>query len=83
MLRYDSTPSPSPSPSPPNPHCDPNQAVWNLWVALAFMWGWAAALLIIGLPIYENRKTFAAVLTCNTSAGGGAKKTTEVGKSSA
>tara|TARA_B110001469_G_C9519986_1_gene258845 strand:+ start:586 stop:729 length:144 start_codon:yes stop_codon:yes gene_type:complete len=47
------------------------------------MWGWAAALLIIGLPIYENRKTFAAVLTCNTSAGGGAKKTTEVGKSSA
>jgi hypothetical protein len=45
------------------------KAIWNLWVALAFMWGWAAALMIIGLPIYENRKTFAAVLTCNTSGG--------------
>ena len=33
------------------------------------MWGWAAAIMIIGLPIYENRKTFAAVLTCNTSGG--------------
>ena len=45
------------------------KAIWNLWVAVAFMWGWAAALMIIGLPIYENRKTFAAVLTCNTSGG--------------
>ena len=47
------------------------KAVYNLWVAVAFMWGWAAALMIIGLPVYENRKTFAAVLTCNT--GGGTK----------
>merc|ERR1712078_620889 len=31
------------------------KAIWNLWVAVAFMWGWAAALMIIGLPIYENR----------------------------
>ena len=42
------------------------KAVYNLWVAVAFMWGWAAALMIIGLPVYENRKTFAAVLTCNS-----------------
>ena len=45
------------------------KAIWNLWVAVAFMWGWAAALMIICLPIYENRNTFAAVLTCNKSRG--------------
>jgi len=62
------------------------KAVWNLWVALAFMWGWAAAIMIIGLPIYENRKTFMAVLTCNTSAGSGGaavKKSVEVGTTAA
>merc|ERR1719469_203924 len=42
------------------------KAVYNLWVAVAFMWGWAAAIIIIGLPLYENRTTFLAVLTCNT-----------------
>ena len=31
------------------------QAVYNLWVAVAFMWGWAAAIIIIGLPLYEHR----------------------------
>ena len=31
------------------------QAVYNLWVAVAFMWGWAAAIVIIGLPLYEQR----------------------------
>ena len=31
------------------------QAVYNLWVAVAFMWGWAAAIIIIGLPLYEQR----------------------------
>jgi len=41
------------------------KAVWNLWVAVAFMWGWAAAIMIIGLPLYENRKTFLAVMTCS------------------
>ena len=29
--------------------------MYNLWVAVAFMWGWAAALIIIGLPLYEHR----------------------------
>jgi len=41
------------------------KAVYNLWAALAFMWGWVAAIAIIGLPIYENRATFVAVMTCN------------------
>jgi len=61
------------------------KAVWNLWVAVAFMWGWAAAIMIIGLPIYENRSTFIAVLTCNTSAGGApaAKKSVEVATTAA
>ena len=44
------------------------KAVYNLWVAVAFMWGWIAALTIILLPIYENRTTFYAVMTCNTQA---------------
>lgn len=43
------------------------KAVYNLWVAVAFMWGWAAALFIILLPLWENRTTFIAVLTCNTA----------------
>merc|ERR1711933_234538 len=42
------------------------KAVYNLWVAIAFMWGWFAAIIIIGLPLWENRETFFAVLTCNT-----------------
>jgi len=42
------------------------KAVYNLWVAVAFMWGWFAAIIIIGLPLWENRGTFIAVLTCNT-----------------
>ena len=29
--------------------------MYNLWVAVAFMWGWAAAIVIIGLPLYEQR----------------------------
>ena len=29
--------------------------MYNLWVAVAFMWGWAAAIIIIGLPLYEHR----------------------------
>ena len=37
--------------------------MYNLWVAVAFMWGWAAALFIILLPLWENRTTFIAVRT--------------------
>merc|ERR1712072_1050916 len=44
------------------------KAVYNFWSAVAFMWGWIAAIIIIGLPIWENRSTFLAVLTCNTGA---------------
>ena len=40
------------------------KAIWNLWVAVAFMWGWAAALVIILLPLWENRTTFVAVPSC-------------------
>ena len=56
------------------------KAVWNLWVALAFMWGWAAAIMIIGLPIAENRKTFMSVLTCNPSGASGGAKSVEVNR---
>ena len=40
------------------------KAVYNLWVAVAFMWGWAAALVILLLPLWENRTTFVAVPSC-------------------
>jgi len=40
------------------------KAVYNLWASIAFMWGWSAALAIVLLPIYENKRTFIAVMTC-------------------
>lgn len=41
------------------------KAVYNLWCSVALMWGWVAAMVIIGLPIWENMTTVGAVLTCS------------------
>merc|ERR1712006_30235 len=41
------------------------KAVYNLWASIAFMWGWVASMMIVSLPIWENRKTIMAVLTCS------------------
>ena len=54
------------------------KAVYNLWASVAFMWGWIAAILIIFWPIYENRKTFVAVITCSPVSKGDLQKTKEV-----
>merc|ERR1711918_121874 len=54
------------------------KAVYNLWASVAFMWGWIAAILIIGWPIWENRKTFVAVITCSPMSKDQAQKTKEV-----
>lgn len=54
------------------------KAVYNLWASVAFMWGWIAAILIIFWPIYENRKTFIAVITCSPASKGDSQKTKEV-----
>jgi len=54
------------------------KAVYNLWASVAFMWGWIAAILIIFWPIYENRKTFVAVITCSPVSKGDPQKTKEV-----
>merc|ERR1712127_437904 len=68
------------------PDWEMSEEFLNSAKAWIIMWGWAAAIMIIGLPIYENRKTFMAVLTCNTSAGSGGaavKKSVEVGTTAA
>ena len=40
-----------------------DKALYSIWASVAFIWGWLAAIMIIGLPIYENRTTVLAVLT--------------------
>jgi len=50
------------------PWGDFSKACYAIWTSIAVMWGYLAAIVIITLPIYENRNTFWAVLTCNPSA---------------
>jgi len=50
------------------PWGDFSKACYAIWTSIAVMWGYLAAIIIITLPIYENRNTFWAVLTCNPSA---------------
>jgi Na+/proline symporter len=56
------------------------KAVYNLWASVAFMWGWTASIVICVLPLYENKKTFYAVLSCTpfTKEAALAKKEKEV-----
>jgi len=37
---------------------------FQIWCAVALMWGWCAALIIIWLPIYESSDGVIAVLMC-------------------
>jgi SSS family transporter len=43
------------------------KSTFQLWAAVALMWGWIAGLTIIFLPIYESFDGVWAVLTCNKS----------------
>jgi len=43
------------------------KSTFQLWAAVALMWGWIAGLTIILLPIYESFDGIWAVLTCNKS----------------
>jgi len=42
-----------------------SKAIYQLWTSVACMWGLVAAIVIIFMPLYENRDTVARVLTCN------------------
>jgi len=44
------------------------KAIYALWTAVAVIWGWLAALLIVFVPLWENRATFAQVISCQTAA---------------
>jgi len=40
-----------------------DKSLYAVWASLAFIWGWLAAIVIIGLPILENIETVIAVIT--------------------
>jgi len=40
-----------------------SKSLYGIWASVAFIWGWLAAIIIISLPLWENRKTILAVLT--------------------
>ena len=42
-------------------------AIYSLWASMALVWGWLAAVVIIGLPLYENKETIANVLHWKTA----------------
>merc|ERR1712050_25881 len=42
------------------------KSTFQLWVALALMWGWVGGLVIILLPIYESFSTIRDVLMLKT-----------------
>jgi len=52
------------------------KSTFQLWAAVALMWGWIAGLTIIFMPIYESFDGVWAVLTCNKA---GAKAKADVG----
>ena len=39
------------------------EALYSLWASVAVCWGYLAAIIIIGLPLYENSATITRVLT--------------------
>ena len=41
--------------------------IYSLWASVALVWGWLAAVVIIGLPLYENKETIANVLHWKTA----------------
>jgi len=41
-----------------------SESLYSLWASVALAWGFAGALIIVALPIYENIDTIQAVLTC-------------------
>jgi len=43
------------------------KSTFQLWAAVALMWGWVATLVIVFLPVYENVGTVVKVLKCDTS----------------
>merc|ERR1719310_1165201 len=40
------------------------KSTFQLWAAVALMWGWLAGLIIVILPIYENIDAVMAVIKC-------------------
>jgi len=40
-------------------------SIYSLWASIAVCWGYAAGIIIISLPIIENRATIWRVITCN------------------
>jgi len=42
-----------------------SKSLYSLWASIAFVWGWLAAIIIIALPIWENKATIFAVLSCS------------------
>jgi len=40
-----------------------SKSIWDLWASVAFMWGYAAAFIIIFLPIYEVKDTLISIIT--------------------
>ena len=49
------------------------KSTFQLWGSVALCWGWSAGLIIITLPLWENRASIIRVFMCDTSA---AKETT-------
>ena len=43
-----------------------SKSIFELWTSIAMMWGWTATIVIILLPIWENRHTVYNVITINT-----------------
>ena len=44
-----------------------SKSIYSLWASVALVWGWLAAVVIIGLPLYENKETIANVLHWKTA----------------
>ena len=43
------------------------KSTFQLWAAVALMWGWIAGLVIILLPLYESSSGLMAILNCKKS----------------
>jgi len=59
------------------------KSTFQMWAAIALMWGWCAGLTIVILPIWESIDGFIQVITCRPSTAPGDVKMTETTKESA
>jgi len=53
------------------------KALYALWVSISVVWGYTASIVIVFLPLYENKATIIAVLTCKPAVPGETKTVTQ------